>query len=639
MTDVLWFGWSIIWSLVLCYLPGFLCLRALGIWRGAACAVAPAVSAGLLGGGAVVAALIGVRWTLSSAALVTILAVAVVAGARRLLAARRARPRTHPGTPSWLPLVPPRARVLVPLAATVAVVPVLIALGSPGTPLQRWDALFHLSALQHVRESGDGSTLTFAALATTDGTGGIYPAAFHDLIGIVPLAPIPIVLNAATLALAVVPWIHGTMFLARALWPRASWAPTVAGTAAALAPAIPLNEWIHLSPIPNLVGAAFLPGALVAVLCCYRALRACLTGSSDTALGPWAISALIASAGLGLLHPNVFIALCLMTAAAGFGGAVEQRRRARPSRAAAVIGAAALLPVAAIIMTPASSTASGFVGGLEVGPVQAVGEVVSGLLTVWPMATGPLLWAVAYVGLWALLRRGSYLLPAVTAVMVVLYLDAAVDSPLRLSALWYSGQDRISMFLTLVVCLLTVPGTAHLARWLRRSGKRSALIWRSSAAVLGVLVVLSSVAPRLDYARLNLDLDMVQRPRYMDSEELAMLEQVGTTMDTDKVLLANPFSGGAHLSAMTGQRVRFPVAGMNPTPEDGQLMDDLLRAGTDPEACTRLMDAGIGYVYVDRRPYYYGGSFTRIDQATPELGRVIGQTDHSMMIEISCAAA
>ena len=87
---------------------------------------------------------------------------------------------------------------------------------------------------------------------------------------------------------------------------------------------------------------------------------------------------------------------------------------------------------------------------------------------------------------------------------------------------------------------------------------------------------------------------------------------------------------------MTGQNVRFPVAGMKPNPTDELRMDDVLAAPDDPVACQRLLEANIGYVYADTRPYNVGGPFTRLDQASPELGRVIGSTDHSMMIEIVC---
>lgn len=315
------------------------------------------------------------------------------------------------------------------------------------------------------------------------------------------------------------------------------------------------------------------------------------------------VAAALGAVGIGLVHPNVFIAMCLLVAAAGLASVLEQhRRRPRLSRLSAFVVLLALLPVLVIASLPASGVAGDFVGGLAISPLRAVGELVLGLLTVWPMATGPLLWLLGYVGIWALLRRGSIMLPVVLMVPVVLYMDAAVDSPLRLSALWYSGQDRISMFLTLLVCLLVVPGMAHLDRLVLRSAHPTGRLLRLLALVLCVLVAVSTVGPRLEYAERNLDLDRTGRPRYFDTAEYEMLLEVSATMDPDKLLLASPFSGGAHLYGIAGQNVRFPAAGMTPSPSDDQWMEDVLAAPDDPAACRRLLEANIGYIYADTRP-------------------------------------
>lgn len=644
MTDELWFLWAALGTLVLAYLPGTALARLLGIsWRTSAVA-APAITACVLGSGAIVAGLLAVPWNLLSALVATLLACVVAAGFGIVLARihRSRRPGTVPGPgPAGpvRPLLPSPWAALVVLipALALATAPILLSFGSPGQPLQRWDALFHLSALQWIQETGFATTLRFSALATTDGSGGIYPAGFHDIAALVPMAPVPIVLNAATLVLALVPWVHGTMFLARALWPRLSWAPLASGAAAAIAPAVPMSEWIHLAAIPNLVAAAFLPGVLGVSVVGFRALRLRLAGDSAARPVPLMVAAVLGAVGLGLVHPNVFIAMCLLVAAAALASVLEQhRRRPRLSRLSAGVALLTLLPVVVIATLPASGVAGDFVGGLAISPLRAVGELVLGLLTVWPMATGPLLWLLGYVGLWALLRRGSIMLPMVLMVPVVLYMDAAVDSPLRLSSLWYSGQDRISLFLTLLVCLLVVPGLAHLHRLVRRGTHPVRGLLRLLALVLCVVVAISTIGPRWEYAQRNLDLDRTGRPRYFDTAEYEMLLGVSATMDPDRLLLASPFSGGAHLYGIAGQDVRYPAAGMTPSPTDDQRMDDVLAAPDDPAACRRLLEANIGYVYADTRPYNFGGDFTRLDEASPELGRVIGSTDHSLMIEIDC---
>lgn len=188
MTDELWFLWAVLSTLVLAYLPGTALARLLGIsWRTAAVA-APAITACVFGSGAIVVGLLEVPWNLLSALLATLLSCLLALGLGTVLARihRSRRPDTaqDPGPAGSVRALFPSPRaalvVLTP-AVALATVPILVSFGSPGQPLQRWDALFHLSALQWIQETGFATTLRFSALATTDGSGGIYPAAFHDI--------------------------------------------------------------------------------------------------------------------------------------------------------------------------------------------------------------------------------------------------------------------------------------------------------------------------------------------------------------------------------------------------------------------------------------------------------------------------
>ena len=79
-------------------------------------------------------------------------------------------------------------------------------------------------------------------------------------------------------------------------------------------------------------------------------------------------------------------------------------------------------------------------------------------------------------------------------VMAVLYLDAAVDSPLDLSVLYYRGQDRLAMPLAMLSVLLTVPGLQMLVGAVRSSR-------RSSRPLVVALVCLALIAAGLLAAR------------------------------------------------------------------------------------------------------------------------------------------
>ncbi|MCL6423968.1 hypothetical protein Bequi_11355 [Brachybacterium sp. JHP9] len=633
--------------LLIVYLPGALLGRALCLsWR-TALGAAPAASAGILGALAALAPVLDLRWNLVTTALSLAQILVLAVGATIL--AQQLSARLHPRTgspaaaarsgrdvlalPPLLGARPALSLLCIGAAVAIALSPILLALGSPSSILQRWDTLFHLSAVQFVRSGGDGSSLHLAAVADPHWRPGVYPAAFHDIAALVPFAPVPVVLNASVIALAIVPWVHGIAFLARVLWPRLAWAPTAAALAAALAPAVPLNLWIHLSPIPNLVAFGMLPGVLGMLVLAFRALRVRRTPLRTELVAPLVVAA-AGAAGLALTHPNVLAMASLLVAAGALADLLGRRGAGLRRWSLLWIPALALAPMIALRLLPGASVTTTFDGGLAVPGWTGAGELLLGLLTVWPMALGMLVWALAYLGIWAQARRGSWPLLAWAVVVGVLYFDAAVDSPLRLSDMWYRGQDRISMAVTLVACLLVVPGLAHLARLLRGRGMR----WlRPLGAALAILAVLASIPARWDYAELNLDLDRRDRPRFFDTEELAMLESIAPTMDRDLTVLANPFSGGAHLYGISGQSVRWASAGVNPDAAEGALMDAALRADRDPQACRALREAGIGYVYTDSRPYHRGGSFARVDQVPSSLGRVIGSTPHSMMIEVDCS--
>src|SRR5699024_4142244 len=281
----------------------------------------------------------------------------------------------------------------------------------------------------------------------------------------------------------------------------------------------PLDLWIHLSPIPNLVGFAMLPGALAAAV----ALWGALTERPDAAAVPESAAADptaaprwpgvlaavgtvgLAGVGLTLLHPNVAVtALLLLAVLTAVTGAPLWRRR--PGLLA--VPTLALLPVAVLTYTPLGARVTGFSGGLQVPWWAALGEVGLGLLTVWPMALGAVIAVLWWPGLVVALRGAQRWLAVAWLVLAVMYLDATGDSPPHLSVLYFRGQDRIAVPLAMVSALLAVLGLQAWARLLRRSPSLGAPHRRRAVAaallVLATLAAASSIPPRLDNAAKNL---------------------------------------------------------------------------------------------------------------------------------------
>ncbi|WP_245822856.1 DUF6541 family protein [Brachybacterium avium] len=575
----------------------------------------------------------GIRWSLLPFLLMAVLLVAVAAGLRRagvslpatVLDGALSPQRAVPGGAAW-----------IAGAVAVALVPLMIQAGRPDAVLERWDTLYHLSALQHVRETGIASSLQVGVISSTQGDPSYYPAAFHALAALVPGVPTATLLNATVLALAVVPWILGIALLARTVFAEVSWAPFAAAVTAILIPATPLDLWIHLSPIPNLSGFAALPGALAAAAALWNAL---LPGISARPALAAAAAVGSAGAGLGLMHPNVAVTALILLAVLTAVTAAPQWRR-RPALIAVPV--LAVLPVALLSFTPLGAHVTGFNGGLEVSWWLALGEVLLGLLTVWPMALGVVIAMLWWPGLvTALAAPARRWLAIAWIVIAVIYLDAALDSPLNLSALFYRGQDRLSMPLAMLSAVLVVPGlqcwTRVLGRWpARRSASRGPSAMTAGLVVAAVLLTLTSVPARSDNAAKNLAADYPGRGRFLQADERLLFEQHVPQMDPEGTVLASPFSGAAHLYALFGQDVRLPVAGMAYTDLDRDLLYATEDAATDPADCRLLEENGIAYVYQELQPYNRHKTSDSVNLAGPDLGTLLFSTDHSRMIEIDC---
>lgn len=640
MTDGLLLLIAVLAVLACTILPAVAALRLLGGDRWNCLALAPSLGAAGAGVGAILASFLGVPWGLPAYAAVMALVIIAAALLRRL-GVRLALDDEHKGENDGAGLFSavPGAWWWLVGAAAIALAPLGMAFGRADGILQRWDTLYHLNALARIRTTGDGSSLTLGAISSTTGRTATYPAAFHDLAAVVPGVPTPILLNAAVLALAVVPWVLGLAVLARALWPQHAWGPFAAAVLALLAPASPVDEWVHLSPIPNLTGMAMLPGVLAGGLLTWRRVLARLDGADPTT-GRGEITGAVlvlaaAGTGLTLLHPNVAVtALILLAVMTGSTGVARWRR----CPALAAVPLLLLLPVALLSWTPLASMVTGFTGGLIVPWWKGLGEILVGLPTVWPMAIGVVLAGLWWPGLVLSWRTSSRWVVIGWLVIAVLYMDAAVDSPLNLSTLYYRGQDRLSMPLTMLCILLAVPGLAAWSAALGRSRAERSRPVVIAMTVIAVLIACTSFPPRLEHARMNADLSYPGRPRFLQADELASFEALGGEMDPHGQLLASPFSGGSHLYAIRGQNVRFPVAGMTLSREDRAVIEAVGSAGSDPAACRVLREAGVRYVYQDWTPYSFDPWYAKLNRGGEGLGPVLFTTSHSRLIEVDCDA-
>lgn len=632
MSDTLALLMSVVGVLVVLFAPGTLAVRVLrGPWL-LALALAPALGLALAGAMALLAEQVGMAWGvlpwLVGTALLLLGALLLrrlgIGLPRTVLSGRARPPRAVPLAPLW-----------IAGAVAVAILPIMHAAGwRPDAVLERWDTLYHLSALQWVRESGSASPLTLGAISNSMRAPSFYPSAFHALATVIPGISVPVLLNGATLAVSTVPWILGIALLAKAVHPSIPWAPAAGAVLAALIPGTPLNEWIHLSPIPNLAGFAALPGLLAAAVALWRSVLA----GSDIRTATAAVLTL-AGGGCGLLlaHPNTAVMALLLLVALTAPDALRQWRR---RRRLVLVPALLLVPVAVLQFTPLGAMVTDFAGGLEVPWWIAAGEVVLGLHTVWPMALGVVIALAWWPGLVCCARDGRRWLAVAWVVVVVLYLDAAVDSPMDLSVLFYRGQDRLAMPLSMLSCVLAVEGLRWWGQRLRTSSAGDRRVRGKRATVLlvcaAIVVSLTSLPTRTEDARRNLALDVTGRGRFLQADELAAWERAAPSLDRSKKVLASPFSGGAHMWALHGQPVWFAVAGTSLRHRDELLLQAARDAPHDPTACAFLGRWGIGYVYQERTAYQLDARYAPLSADLTGIGPVVFSTSHSTLYAVQC---
>ncbi|MGQ4526935.1 DUF6541 family protein [Dermabacteraceae bacterium P13136] len=517
--------------------------------------------------------------------------------------------------------------LLVAGASLCALAPIWLAFPGLSTVLQRWDMLFHLNTVHAILQGGDASSLHLAALARSSRAPGFYPGGFHALATALPLAPASLLTNLAALILNFFPWVFGTAALARALWPRVPAAASICAAAAALLPAAPLHLWLFVAPLANSAGYAALPGVLAVAVCAWRDL---VSGSTQTRQALFGRALLLSAlaCGLAIAHPSALLALCLCLS---FGGAGYLYAQGRLRSRYGVLALLAFLPVLALALSPLGSSVSGFSSSVTVPLWQGVGELLTGLTSVWPMPFGVALFVVS---LPALLNRtdkhpSRYALLFCLLAWGALYLDASLGGPFHLSGLWYSDQNRMAPLVGLV-CVLLLPSA--LPYWRAHSRARLAVL-----VALGATLLLS-LPTRYANTAVNLEPDRPDRPRFLTSDEYRLFAAHAEKLRGGGKVLASPLSGASHLEALHGVPVYFPSAGLHPTEVDKQVMAAAASAGHDRQACALLKRAGIGYLYEERRDYHQGPYFSVFWDLPNDLGPTLFSTDHSRMIKLECRA-
>lgn len=474
-------------ALILLLGPGLAIARSWGLRRWTAAGAAIPLGAAVVGLAEILAAGIGARWVPRGWAVIAALTCALALPGPLLRARRRAR---APGGPDRS--APPRpgggegatgaagASRLVTGAVGAAVcalgAALVIAMGSPTTPPQAFDAVFHLAAVGAVREGGSASSLGGLA-ALYQGAPVYYPSVWHGMVALLPGGAVE-ASNAMILVVGAVAWPLGVAGLltealrdgprepgpdaapaadpagARRARGRAVALVTALAAATAGAPTVLLTA---LAVWPYALSVVALPGALALAVRARRAV-ARRRGRAEAAA-----PAVLAVLGVTLAHGTGLFNVAVLLLPVVVGGAAKLLRRGGRTRLAALVCLAAAALAAAAGAWAMRGPLTGLFGYERPGG-SAAGTFFQALIDLpqyGPLAShglpvGVVLLALAVLGLRG--ARDERVRPWAGAALVALVLVVLVGGPQwpgrQVGSPWYLQKSRIEPLLLIPMLVL-----------------------------------------------------------------------------------------------------------------------------------------------------------------------------------------
>ena len=580
--------------------PGSLVVLAGGVRGLLGTALVPVVSVAVVASAAISASLVRMPFGWSAVLGTVALTASVVAGGRAV--ARRldlsGRTAGRPVAPTR-PALSQRRWVASGLVGALVgggtlAVGVARGMGAPDRWPQTFDAVFHLSAADHVVRTRDGSALTLGTLVAPERSHGFYPAAWHDLVSLVATTtgvPVPVAANAVALVAVAVAWPLGCVALARVAVGPDPVVSAAAGVLAAGVAASPVLLTAYGTLWPNALATALLPAVL--------ALVADLAGLGPARSAPVVGGTLllaVAGVGLTLAHPNAVVSLLVLAAPAIVIGTWGRGRRWR----ATTVAASAVIAWG-LLLSPAFDAQRGTSWPARQRMGQAVGE----WLTLSPQRVPiPLvLAALCLVGCAVVWRRPSrrWLLAVHGTAGLLFVLVSGSDSRLSrlVSAAWWDDPFRLAALVGVAGVPLAAIGFAagaeRLAALVRVPG-RAAATGLVASTLLAVVALASGGLYVADTVRV---VHGWYGPDAMvGAAERGLLVRLPEMVPEGERVVGNPWDGAALSGALGGREPVFPhVVGA----WDGDrttLATSLADVATTPGVCEALNRLRVTHVFV-----------------------------------------
>lgn len=591
------------------YLPGavLVAVFARRIW--VIVGLAPLISAGVLGIAALATGSGRVEWGFRPLIAVVGILLVLALAARQMLVARG---RLRSGQRYTLRL--DRMSIIAIACALlingiVVVCQYIKPVNGPESVIQLYDTPFHFSVIRWILDSGDASPLHSAAVDGATSGSTFYPSLWHAWVALGYSSAggsLALAVNASLLVVLTTVWPIGVAVLTRTvLGPGRQRAVVVSLGVAGLFSVFP---WLFLSfgvLYSNLFSYALAPEFIALILLLLRS-RA---GTKEHWL-PSAAGVALGFVAFALAQPNTLFTVAVLTypyLCVRLTEAVPARVRYRRAIQGLVVvlfsGAVAAmwktvhdLPFMARTVTwqwPAFDTPWGAIRSvIDLGMNQSPPQ--------------PLLAALVLVGLATLLFSRCRWIIVSYLLMATLYVLASSTSGWfrdLATGFWYHDSTRLSAALVIVLVPILAVGidtTVSLVTPKRFHGETRLLFVTLCVVSVVAAVTLTGQALGLRRTSLSIDSDGSTQ-RFVDSGELAFMEQVRQAVGPDAVIANNPYDGSAFGYSMLNIDVlfrSFPGNWISPLGSDySSVMSGLSDLGDNPTVvCPAVERLGVGYV-------------------------------------------
>lgn len=590
-------SWSVIVmpliiSVLALTVPGIAVMAAgWGVRRLRLLALAPVVSLAILGVSATLAPMIGLGWSPVPIAIVTLVAAAAAFALRRWVGPEH-DDRTPRSNALWGVLA-------LALAAVIIGLQLAFVFGGPSHISQTFDAIVHLNTVAFAVDTHDASAFHIGATSDI----GFYPNGWHTVAALAAEmsgASVPGAVNAANIALGAVAWPVSVVALSAALLSERT---AVLVSAAALSTgfgAFPILLMYFGVLYPNAMGYAVLPGgvAVVVHLLRTRGLRSRIRAG---------VLVLAAAAGVGLGHPNAFLAMVALGAGIAVVELVTDAWR-RASRRYWYLVTAILVALAVLMVGLWRFSRTGE-GMSRWAPwqttAQAIGEAL--LLSPHGYTLTVTISVLIVVGLIAIVRRPHLLVVgapmAVASLLFVLVSGTAGGNFVRemITNPWYNDSYRLAALLPAAGIPVAVLGAVTVVDLAVRALRKmnAARGWRVAAAVVGVVAVFSvGVSPNVLRAAAEARGAYALTPTspLLTSDEEALLERLPETTPEDAVIAGSAWTGTSLAYAIGDREVLRKHVFGSIGPEEEYLDNHLRDIDSDPKVCQVVDRLGVDYV-------------------------------------------